>query len=341
VDHPGDDAARSLAIERHLPLVASIARRYASGPEPLDDLLQVGAIGLIKAVDRFDPARGPDLAAFAAPAIEGEIRHHLRDAGTAVRRPRPVQELDARVRAAERDVAAAQHHDPSVAEHARVVGTSEAAVAEAILSRAGVGTLGDAGSETADLDRSEARVLLQSAWGVLDERDRAVLKLRFFRDLTQAQIAAEMGISQAHVSRLLASALARLREKLGAGLAAVPGSAYSRLGMAPTEAPEQAPTHSGRLLVRMPPSLHAELARAAEHEGVSLNTFITNALAGAVGWRHGAAGDGPPAPAGPEDTGTPGAAPRWTSIALAANFAIVAVLAVLAIVLLVTAWLSA
>jgi RNA polymerase sigma-B factor len=342
VDHAADDGARSRVIEAHLPLVASIARRYAGGAEPLDDLVQVGTIGLIKAVDRFDPDRGRPLPAFAAPVIEGEIRHHLRDAARPVRRPRPLHELDGRVRAAERDVAAAGRRDPSTAELARELGTTEAAVAEAIRSRPAPADARAAVYDgAADLERSEARVLLADGWTVLDDRQRDVLELRYFRDLTQAEIAEAMGVSQAQVSRLIAGALTRLRRKLAGDLADGDARAYSRSGMAPTEAPpEQPPTHSGRLLVRMPPSLHAELARAAEREGVSLNTLITGALAGAVGWRNGAPAGDDPAAGHPTAADDPPAGRTWSSIALAANFVIVALAAVLAIVLLVVAWQS-
>jgi RNA polymerase sigma-B factor len=340
VDHAADDGARSRLIEAHLPLVASIARRYAGRAEPLDDLVQVGTIGLIKAVDRFDPERGRPLPAFAAPVIEGEIRHHLRDAGRAVRRPRPLHELDGRVRAAERRAAATGGRDPSAAELARELGTSEAAVVEAIRSRRAPADASAAVYDgAADLERSEARMLLADAWTVLDDRQRDVLELRYFRDLTQDQIAEAMGVSQAQVSRLIAGALTRLRRKLAGGLAEGDARAYSRSGMAPTETPlEQPPTHSGRLLVRMPPSLHAELARAAEREGVSLNTLITGALAGAVGWRSDASAGDDPAAVHPAGTDDPPARRTWSSIALAANFAIVALAAVLAIVLLVVAW---
>jgi RNA polymerase sigma-B factor len=340
VDHAANDGARSRLIEAHLPLVASIARRYAGGGEPLDDLVQVGAIGLIKAVDRFDPERGSALPAFAAPVIEGEIRHHLRDAARPVRRPRGLHELDGRVRAAERSVAAAGGRNATTAELARELGTTETAVAEAIISRRAPADPRDAVYDgAADLDRSEARVLLADAWGVLDDRQRDVLELRYFRDLTQDQIADAMGVSQAQVSRLIAGALTRLRRKLADGLADGDARAYSRSGMASTEAaPEQPPTHSGRLLVRMPPSLHAELARAAEREGVSLNTLITGALAGAVGWRSDASAGDDPASVHPAGTDDPPARRTWSSIALAANFAIVALAAVLAIVLLVVAW---
>jgi RNA polymerase sigma-B factor len=288
---------RERAIEEHLPLVHAIARRYAGNGEPLDELVQAGSLGLIKAVDRFDPDRGPALAAYAAPAIEGEIRHHLRG----------------------------QH---------RHAGRSAAPALEAV----------DAGSD--DEDRSEARLLLADGWASLSDRERRLLELRYFGDLTQAQIARELGLSQAQVSRLLRATLDRLRTQLGDDVAGAGDRAYSGDEMAtPARQPEEPKAHSGRLLVRMPPSLHTQLARTAEREGVSLNTLVTGALAGAVGWRDGAAGDagrrnGRAAPTAEVDEAPETATHRRTllSVALAANFAIVAIAAVLAIVLLVVAW---
>jgi RNA polymerase sigma-B factor len=280
-----DVSARARLIEEHLPLVRSIARRYARGTEPLDDLVQVGAIGLIKAVDRFDPARGRPLAALAAPTIEGEIRHHLRDNGAAT---------------------------PTSAGPA-------------------VGDIADGADPIA---HGEAHVLLAGGWHVLDERERRALELRFFADLTQAEIATRMGLSQAHVSRLIAGALERLRTELTGDVASTSERPYSQADMATPEVePEQRPTHSGRLLVRMPQSLHAELARTAEREGVSLNTLIIGALSAAVGWRDGASEKDERQPEPP-----PLQASRWPSIALAANFAIVAIAGLLAIVLLIVAF---
>jgi RNA polymerase sigma factor (sigma-70 family) len=283
-----DDRAR--VIEEHLPLVEAIARRHARGGEPLDDLVQAGCIGLIKAVDRFDPARGTALRPFASAMIDGEIRHHLRD-----RRRRASREA------------------PEAPEHA------------------------DGPDESHE--HAEARDLLARGWHVLAPRERRLLELRYVDDLTQAEIARRVGLSQAQVSRLLRAALDRLGTQLAADVAPVEDRAYGGDEMATPEVqPEQRPTHSGRLLVRMPPSLHAELARAAEREGVSLNSLVIGALAGAVGWRDGA-------PPDPEDRapGAPATEPgtdrrRWLTVALAANFAVVALAAVLAIVLLVIAW---
>jgi RNA polymerase sigma-B factor len=167
-------AARRLLIERHLPLVRSIARSY-DGEEPLDDLAQVGAIGLIKAVDRFDAARGIPFAAYAAPFIAGEIRHHLRDRAAPVRVPRRLQAEGVRVTAVELDEAGG-HADPTVQAHERVA--------------------------------------LRAALRSLHPNERRVVQLRFGEDLSQAQIARRIGLSQVHVSRTLRAALLRLHEQL-------------------------------------------------------------------------------------------------------------------------------
>jgi RNA polymerase sigma-B factor len=334
-------------IEEHLPLVASVARRYVRLGEPLEDLVQAGTIGLIKAVDRFEPQRGVALATFAAPAIEGEIRHHLRDCGRLVRPPRPVHELDARLKRAERDLAARLGRSPATNELARAVGETEAAVGDALAARAAARPEAlppDLEDDRAGVAASEARVLVKRGWATLDERERRILELRFFGDLTQVEIAKEVGLSQAHVSRLISDALGRLRSELGDSVAPPGGAAYSAPDMAPEVQPEHQPTHSGRLLVRMPQSLHAELARTAEREGVSLNALVTSALASAVGWRSGEPTAGPDEP---EQDATPAAsrppAPkppprRWFSIALVANVVVVALAAIMAIVLLVAAF---
>ena len=168
--------ARRLLIERHLPLVRAIARRYAGGGEPLEDLAQVGAIGLIKAVDRFDAARGVAFAAYAAPFIAGEIRHHLRDRCAPVRVPRRLQAEGVRVTAVELEQADGSPADPMV--------------------------------------EAQDRVALGAALRSLHPNERRVVQLRFEEDLSQAQIARRIGLSQVHVSRTLRAALLRLQEHL-------------------------------------------------------------------------------------------------------------------------------
>jgi RNA polymerase sigma-B factor len=312
-------------------LVRSVARRYARGGEPVDDLVQVGAIGLIKAVDRFEPDRGNELRTVAVPAIEGEIRHHLRDRAPLVRAPRPVRELAARVRRAQVELGAREGRLPTPAELAQEVGATEAEVVQALQSRAPAVPLEPEHAPAAPDDLADERALLAAGMSVLSARERRILELRYFEDRSQADIAREVGLSQAHVSRLIRRALERLR----AAVVADEAEAYPRDQMATREVEERAPqqaTHSGRLLVRMPQSLHAELARVAEREGVSLNALITGALASAVGWRDGAVD-------GLETTDDAPARrrPQWTTIALAANLLVVVLAAVVAIVLLVIA----
>jgi RNA polymerase sigma-B factor len=325
-----EPGARGRVIEEHLPLVESVARRYAASGEPVEDLVQAGAIGLIKAVDRFEPQRGLALSTLAVPVIEGEIRHHLRDRAPLVRAPRPVRELDARLRAAERDLRRAGRDAPTTDELAAAVGAPRQAVLEALAARSAVrpAQLPEVEDGHHDHDHSHARVILARGWPALRPRERRVLELRYFEDLTQAQIARELKLSQAHVSRLIDGALQRLRSELGVEVAGAETRAYSEPAMA-SEAPqgEERHTHSGRILVRMPRSLHAELAKAAEREGVSLNSLITTALSRAV-----VAGDGDD----PHRSPAPSRA-RWSAVALAANFAVVALLVLVAIVLLVVA----
>jgi RNA polymerase sigma-B factor len=312
-------------------LVRSVARRYAGGGEPVDDLVQVGAIGLIKAVDRFEPERGHELRAVAVPAIEGEIRHHLRDRAPLVRAPRPVQELAARVRSAQVELGAKTGRLPTPAELAEAVGATEDDVVQALQSRAPAVPLEPEHAPAAPDDLADERALLAAGMSMLTSRERRILELRYFEDRSQADIAREVGLSQAHVSRLIRRAIERLR----AAVVEEGTEAYPRDQMAIREVEERAPqqaTHSGRLLVRMPQSLHAELARVAEREGVSLNALITGALASAIGWRDGAVD-------GLETNGetTHHRSPQWTTIALAANLVVVVLAAIVAIVLLVIA----
>jgi RNA polymerase sigma-B factor len=173
--------ARDRLIESQLSLVRSVAKRYAVDDEPLDDLVQVGSIGLIKAVDRFDAARGRALEPYAAAAIAGEIRHHLRDRSAPVRVPRRLQAEGLRVRPV----------------------TLEAA--------------GDLASGPDPTAAADDRIALERALRVLAPREREILRLHYFGDLSQAQIGARLGLSQVHVSRLENGALAQLRAELTAG----------------------------------------------------------------------------------------------------------------------------
>jgi RNA polymerase sigma-B factor len=319
-------------------LVQSVARRYARGGEPVDDLVQVGAIGLIKAVDRFEPSRGSDLRAVAVPAIESEIRHHLRDRTHLVRPPQPLLELGAKVRRAQVEIGAREGRLASHAELAAAVGRSEEDVAQALQARAPHVPLEPEHAPAAPDELADERALLEAGMSVLSKRERRIVELRYYEDLSQADIAREVGLSQAQVSRLIRRAVDRMRAAVVDG----EGEGYPREEMATREAeertqPQQQSTHSGRLLVRMPQSLHAELARVAEREGVSLNTLITGALASAVSWREGTVEGLDVVDAEAPAKQPPSSRPRWTSIALAANLVVVVLAAIVAIVLLIVA----
>ena len=177
-----DRDARRRLIELHLPLVRALARRFAHRGEQLDDLAQVGAVGLIKAIDRYDPARGSSLTAYAIPTIVGEIRRHLRDSTHPLRLPRPTGGRQVVVRAVALD-------------------------ADAPATR-------DAGAE-GGLELGEERVLIEAGLKALPRRQRRIVQLHYFANLSQRGIASELGLSQVHVSRLLHDSLGKLRQEIG------------------------------------------------------------------------------------------------------------------------------
>jgi RNA polymerase sigma-B factor len=225
------DVARETLILAHLPLVRSLARRYANRGESYDDLVQVGTVGLIKAVDRYDPALGRELASFAAPTILGEIRRHFRDRAWSVRPPRSLQDAHAEVSAAVERLSVELGHTPSVAEIASDTGLDAEAVLDAILVGSAYRPLSlsrpPAGSDEEDpielgIDDTgfaiaEERATLGDGLLRLPARERIILHLRFGEGLSQSQIAARVGISQMHVSRLIRRALETLREQIGSG----------------------------------------------------------------------------------------------------------------------------
>jgi RNA polymerase sigma-B factor len=222
---------RERLILAHLPLVRSLARRYANRGEPLDDLVQVGTVGLIKAIDRFDPGRGKDLAAFAAPTILGEIRRHFRDRAWAVHVPRPLQEAHASVARAVDALTRNLGRSPSIAEIAGETGLDQEEVLDAIAAgeayrplslsapRPGADDAADPlepGEPDAGYELAEGRATLARGLRALPPRERVILHLRFQGGLTQSEIAARVGISQMHVSRLIQRALEQLRREAGA-----------------------------------------------------------------------------------------------------------------------------
>jgi len=299
-----------------MPLVRAIARRYGGRGGELEDLVQAGALGLVRASSRFDPDRGIAFASFAAPAVEGEIRRHLRE--------RAGHEMP---------------HD---------VGSIEGAT--------------DLSGDPEPEAESESRLLLEGSLQALDERERQIVFLRFNADMTERQIASKLGISQAHVSRLLKGALAKLRSELtssGKGLEAGDSTASAavspangqeerggqngRDGQGDTQtasgqpvAGETAPAgrrsarsksptgYSGRILVRMPSELHEQLAHAAEREDLSLNRYVTQALSTSV-----------EPDQSDEQESRPSA--RTLRMAVATNLAIVLIASVVAVALLVLA----
>ncbi len=231
---PEDDRERQRIrgelVELHLPLVEYLARRFRNRGEWLDDLTQVATIGLIKSIDRFDLSRGVEFSTYATPTIVGEIKRHFRDKGWAVRVPRRLQELKLALTKAISDLAQRLGRAPTVAELASHLQMSEEEVLEGLESANAYSTVSldapDSGDEDAPavaeslgmlddaLEGVEYRESLKPLLERLPPREKRILMLRFFGNMTQSQIATELGISQMHVSRLLARTLTQLREGL-------------------------------------------------------------------------------------------------------------------------------
>src|SRR3954463_8413261 len=229
----GDLQAREELIEQYMSLVRSLARRYSYRGEQLEDLVQIGAIGLIKAIDRFDVNRGVELTTYATPNIIGEIKRHFRDKGWSVRVPRGLQELNVQISRLMETLTVQLGRSPTIPELAKAAGGEEEEVLEALESGRAYSSLslssgGGGGDDDDDLDPlesigteeheylvSEDRAVLEPGLKVLDERERLILHLRFFKGLTQSQIAQQVGISQMHVSRLIRRALEKIRDEIG------------------------------------------------------------------------------------------------------------------------------
>ena len=223
---------RGELVELHLPLVEYLARRFRNRGEWLDDLTQVATIGLIKSIDRFDLARGVEFSTYATPTIVGEIKRHFRDKGWAVRVPRRLQELKLALTKAIGDLAQREGRAPTVAEIAAHLQMTEEEVLEGLESANAYSTVSldapDSGDDDAPavaeslgmlddaLEGVEYRESLKPLLEQLPSREKRILLLRFFGNMTQSQIASELGISQMHVSRLLARTLAQLRDGLTA-----------------------------------------------------------------------------------------------------------------------------
>ena len=228
----GDRAARAELVERFLPLARQLARRYEGSGEPLDDLVQVASVGLLKAIDRFDVDRETAFSSFAVPTMLGELRRHFRDKGWSVRVPRGLQELNVKLSRLVEELTVQLGRSPTIPELAKASGAEEELVLEALESgrayssvslSTGIGggddedeldPLETIGTEEPGYRLSEEWAVLEPGLRVLDERERMILHLRFFDGLTQSQIAQQVGISQMHVSRLIRRALEKIREEI-------------------------------------------------------------------------------------------------------------------------------
>jgi len=223
-DEPAEEVRHAL-IELHLPLVEHCARRFMHRGEPLEDLVQVGTIGLIKAVDRFEVERGVEFSTYATPTILGEIKRYFRDKGWAIRVPRRLQELRMAIATATSDLSQTLGRSPTPREIAELLEISVEEVLEGLESANAYATmsldvssdedgpswLDSLGQEDEGMEHVELRESLRPLLAGLPPREQQILVLRFFRQQTQSQIAEQVGISQMHVSRLLTRTLERLR----------------------------------------------------------------------------------------------------------------------------------
>jgi RNA polymerase sigma-B factor len=229
-DEPRRALLREELVSGYLPIVQHIARRYAGRGEPVSDLEQVGAIGLINALERFEPQRGIDFLGYAVPTITGEMRRHFRDRTWSMRVPRRLKDLQSPIRQTVANLSSTLGRAPRPSEIAAHLGIDREEVIEALSAQQAYSSdsldalvggtdvaLGDLlGRVDASLETAEYRETLRKALAELPDRERSILILRFFGDLTQTQIADQIGISQMHVSRLLTQTLATLRARLDA-----------------------------------------------------------------------------------------------------------------------------
>lgn len=227
-----DSEVRDQLIVSHLNLVRFLASKFKNRGEPLDDLIQVGTIGLIKAIDRFDPSRGLEFTTYATPTIMGEIKRHFRDKGWSVRVPRRLQELSAKVNQVTDELTTELQRSPSIDEIAKKLGVSVDEVLEAMESSGayssvpleGGGSLVDGDEAPSIIDQyitedealagSDDRIVLEDAIADFSPREQEIIRMRFVEGLTQVEIAEKLGISQVQVSRLLRRTLKRIQEKI-------------------------------------------------------------------------------------------------------------------------------
>lgn len=224
--------ARDALVHLHLPLVEHAARRFRNRGEPFEDLVQVGTIGLIKAIDRFETDRGVEFSTYATPTVIGEIKRYFRDKGWAIRVPRRLQELRMQISGATGELTQKLGRSPTPRELAEAIGCTVEEIVEGLESSNAYATLSlDAsddnddgppsmlstlGEDDAGIEHVEIRESIKPLLEGLGEREKRILLLRFFKNMTQSQIAEEIGVSQMHVSRLLTRTLAQLRASLDA-----------------------------------------------------------------------------------------------------------------------------
>jgi RNA polymerase sigma-B factor len=229
----GDQVLRDEIVASQVGLAEYLARRFKNRGEPIEDLIQVALLGLLKAVERFDPSRGLEFSTFATPTIVGELKRHFRDKGWAVRVPRRVQELHLRMGTVVNNLSQELGRSPTIPEIATRAEVSVDEVLEAMEAgrayrfssidtptddddRAASPAAAQLGEDDTGLEEVEQRLLLSPLIASLPKREQMIIHLRFFRGMTQSEIAARLGISQMHVSRLLARSLAQLRDRAGA-----------------------------------------------------------------------------------------------------------------------------
>ena len=345
----GDTRARDRLVQLYLPLVETLARRYRGPHAEYDDLLQAGSIGLLNAIERCDPDRSDEFAAYAVPTVTGEIKRYIRDRGATVRLPRPLHEAAGRIPKTREQLTLRLGRTPTDAELAEAVGVSSAELADLEAALRAPTDLGTDSVADPRANASDERLLLAGAFEALDEQEREIVFLRFIEDLDRKEVAGRLGMSEGQLGRRTRTALEKLRHELeGDGMQrtedgmqpAADGEPVQPQAPAPIAQPEPVParekaakpsaSHSGRLLLRMPRALHDELAVAAEREGLSLNRFITGILTSSVRGHH----DELPESSKLEAREVP----RWLPAAIVANIVVVVVAALVAVVLLVIAW---
>ena len=227
----GDMDAREKLVMSHLNLVRFIANKFKNRGEPIDDLIQVGYLGLLKAIDRFDPSRGLEFTTFATPTIMGEIKRHFRDKGWSVRVPRRLQELSAKVNQASDTLTSQLQRSPTIAEIADYLDATVDEVLEAMESSSAYSSVSleapsgadddDTPSvidryatEDSDLAFTDDRIIIEEALASFSPRERDVIEMRFLKGMTQIEIAEKLGISQVQVSRLLRRTLKKIQDKI-------------------------------------------------------------------------------------------------------------------------------